>query len=65
MNAGIPKRFIADFKYERVSEQTFRVYFPDGIEPGQYCFVHAGDPGGGFWYQGNDLYSKVFDFGIE
>jgi hypothetical protein len=59
--SSIKGRCIVNFKYEQVSENTYKVILPADILPGQYCFV----------YQSKNPMSivsgqvKAFDFSIE
>lgn len=60
---SIGDKYIVNFKYEKVSEYTFKIKLPSDIEPGQYCFVYLGNNGKNMAYINNS--NKVFDFGIE
>jgi hypothetical protein len=48
-----PSKFIIDFKYEKVSEYTFKIILPEKIIPGQYCFIYGASG------------QKVYDFEIK
>jgi len=48
-----PSKFIIDFKYEKVSEYTFKIILPEKIIPGQYCFIYSASG------------QKVYDFEIK
>lgn len=69
INAGktdlsIDSRYIVNFKYKKISENTYKINFPDGLVPGQYCFVYSGNvQSTNNLYNGNKI--KVFDFSIE
>jgi len=60
---SIGDNYIVNFKYEKVSEYTYKVKLPKDIQPGQYCFVYLGNNGKNMTYINNT--NKVFDFGIE
>jgi hypothetical protein len=60
---SIDSKYIINFKYEKVSGNTYRVYFPDGLDSGQYCFVYTGNNNGLTYFATNMV--KVFDFGIK
>jgi hypothetical protein len=60
---SIGDNYIVNFKYEKVSEYTFKVKLPNDIQPGQYCFVYLGNNGKNMTYINNT--NKVFDFGVE
>lgn len=47
-------KFVVDFKYEKVSEYTYKIILPEEIQPGQYCFLYLSGDG-----------TKAFDFAIE
>lgn len=60
---SIGDNYIVNFKYEKVSEYTYKVKLPNDLLPGQYCFVYLGNNGKNMAYINNT--NKVFDFGIE
>ncbi len=60
---SIGDNYIVNFKYEKVSEYTFKVKLPSNLEPGQYCFVYLGNNGKNMARINNT--NKVYDFGIE
>jgi len=60
--SSIKGRYIINFKYEQVSEFTYRIILPADIEPGQYCFVYLASK------QNNVFMNQVeksFDFEIK
>jgi hypothetical protein len=60
---SIGDKYIVNFKYEKVSEYTYKVKLPSDLQPGQYCFVYLGNNGKNMARMNNT--NKVFDFGIE
>lgn len=48
------------FKYEKISQGVYKVYFEPNIKAGEYCFMYAGDTGGN-----SKIIQKVYDFGIK
>jgi hypothetical protein len=40
---SIGDKYIVNFKYEKVSEYTYKVKLPSDLQPGQYCFVYLGN----------------------
>jgi len=60
---SIGDKYIVNFKYEKVSEYTFKIKLPSDLQTGQYCFVYLGNNGKNMAYINNS--NKVFDFGIE
>jgi len=61
---SIDSKYIVNFKYKKISDNTYRVYFPSGLEPGQYCFTYAGNNNSNPYFL-NQNNIKVYDFGIE
>jgi hypothetical protein len=57
-------RAIVNFKYKKITENIYEVWFPKDLEPGEYCFYYLGGFSEEFsWIQSNNI--KVFDFRIE
>jgi len=50
---NLPSKFIIDFRYEKVSEYTYKIILPEKIIPGQYCFIYLSGA------------QKAFDFEIK
>ena len=68
INAGktdltIDSKHIVNFKYKKISENTFKIFFPEGIAPGEYCFVYAGNIQSNAFINSNNI--KVYDFSIR
>jgi hypothetical protein len=62
---GVDPKQIELFKYDRVRDNLFRVYFEKGLQSGEYCFVYAGSGAvEGSGNAGDVSQVKVFDFGI-
>lgn len=67
---GISKN-ITTFKYEAISPNLYKVFFPVGLQPGEYCFIYASSAasGGVMASMMNGVQHtvdvKVFDFGIK
>lgn len=63
---SIGDEYIVNYKYEKVSDNTFKIIFPKELEAGEYCFVYLGNnnnrPYASAYMQNN---FKVFDFGIS
>jgi len=63
---GLSAKQMESFKYEKLTPTLYRVYFPEPLTPGEYCFYYAGNSSMQSsmfnFYQVNDM--KVFDFGI-
>jgi hypothetical protein len=60
---SIGDRYIVNFKYEQVSEFTYKITLPKDVLPGQYCFVYLSNMSKNFYSVSNN--NKVFDFGLE
>jgi hypothetical protein len=62
---SIEDKYIVNFKYEKVSEYTYKVTIPEGLLPGEYCFLYLGNNSSNpyIWYGQNN--TKVFDFSIK
>ena len=67
---GVSKN-ITSFKFEAISTNLYKVYFPLGLPDGEYCFIYASSAasGGVAASMMNGVYHtadvKVFDFGIR
>jgi hypothetical protein len=61
---SVDDRNLVNFKYEKVSSHTYKITFPEGLEPGEYCFIYLSQSNNTHIlnYGQNNL--KVFDFGI-
>lgn len=67
---GVNKN-VAGFKYESISPNLFKVYFPSGLPSGEFCFIYASSAASGGvianmsnnYYHSTDV--KVFDFGVK
>lgn len=64
---SIGDKYIVTFKYEKVSDNTYKIILPNDIKNGEYCFVYLSnnannDPYLMIYGQNNN---KVFDFGIK
>jgi hypothetical protein len=63
---SIGDNYIINFKYEKVSDNTFKIIFKTDLEAGEYCFIYLGNnnnsPYASVYMQNN---FKVFDFSIN
>ena len=67
---GVSKN-VQDFKYEAITPNLYKVYFPNGLPQGEFCFIYASSAASGGVtasmtnnaYHTNDI--KVFDFGVK
>lgn len=63
---SIGDKYIITFKYEKISDNTYKIIFPLGLKPGEYCFVYLSNNANTNPYLvalGQKI--KVFDFGIK
>ena len=63
VDASIGDKYIVNFKYEKISEYTYKVMLPKDIAPGQYCFVYLSNASKNLYLVNNT--NKVYDFGVE
>ena len=64
VDMSIDSKNIVTFKYKKISKNTYKVYFPEGLSAGQYCFSYAGNNNSNP-YLLNQNNIKVYDFGIK
>lgn len=60
--SSIKGRYIVNFKYEQVSEFTYKIILPADIEPGQYCFVYLASKQANIFL---NQVEKSFDFELK
>lgn len=71
-STGISKN-VQSFKYVEIGPNLYKVYFPNGLPVGEYCFIYAASAGSGGPANGmmNNMMPqfksdvKVFDFGVK
>jgi hypothetical protein len=69
-SSGVSKN-VQGFKYEAITPNLYKVYFPAGLSNGEYCFIYASSVASGgvtasmrnSVNHNNDI--KVFDFGVK
>jgi hypothetical protein len=59
---SIKSEYIVNFKYEQVSEFTYKIILPANIEPGQYCFVYLASKQNNIFM---NQVEKSFDFELK
>lgn len=52
--SGVDEAQNSRLTYEKVAPGVYKVFFPNALKPGEYCFMYAG----------TDAANKVYDFGI-
>ncbi len=63
---SIDDKNIVNFKYEKISANTYKIKFDKDLNPGEYCFLYLGNNNNApylQWYGQNNF--KVFDFGVS
>jgi hypothetical protein len=63
---SIDDKNIVNFKYEKISANTYKIKFDKDLSPGEYCFLYLGNNNNAAyvqWYGQNNF--KVFDFGVS
>jgi len=54
---------LTDYKYKKIGENLYEVYFPKGLLSGEYCFVYLDNSKSNVFLNANN--TKVFDFSVE
>lgn len=64
---SIGDKYIVTFKYEKISENTYKIILPAGLAPGEYCFVYLSNNANNNPYLVTleQSKNKVFDFGVK
>jgi hypothetical protein len=65
INYSLKPKEVFDFKYKKIGENLFEVYFPMGIIPGEYCFVYLDNSKSNLDYLNTNNNTKVFDFSVK
>lgn len=67
-SSRISSGYFETFKYERLSANLFRIYFPEDLSKnGEFCFLYAGNTSNNnqLGFENNKTEIKVFDFGTN
>lgn len=63
---SIDDKSIINFKYEKISANTYKITFPKDLNEGEYCFFYLGNnTNQNMMYGFGQNNFKVFDFGIK
>jgi hypothetical protein len=65
LNYSLKPKEIFDFKYKKIGENLYEVYFPMGIISGEYCFVYLDNLKSTLAYLNTNNNTKVFDFSVK
>lgn len=65
INYSLKPKEIFDFKYKKIGENLYEVYFPMGIISGEYCFVYLDNLKSNLAYLNTNNNTKVFDFSVK
>jgi hypothetical protein len=61
---SINDKYIVEFKYSKTSSSTYKITFPNGLTPGQYCFVYLANNANTNPYIAQNG-NRVFDFSVR
>ena len=63
---SIDDKNIVNFKYEKITANTYKVKFDHDLVPGEYCFIYLGNNNSAAYlqFEGQNNF-KVFDFSIS
>jgi hypothetical protein len=61
---SINPKSIIDFKYKKVSDNLYEIYFPNQLTAGEYCFVYMAGVSKEYSFLQTSNF-KVFDFSIK
>jgi hypothetical protein len=63
---SIDDSYIVNFKYSKVSENAYKIYFPTPLLPGEYCFIYLANNENTNPYLNNTRSgNRIFDFGVK
>jgi hypothetical protein len=64
---SIGDKYIVTFKYEKISDNTYKIILPAGLAPGEYCFVYLSNNANNnpYFVALGQNKNKVFDFGVK
>ncbi len=60
---SLDPKVIVDFKYKKIGDNLYEVYFPKGLLSGEYCFAYLNSKSN-YDFLGNNV-TKVFDFSVK
>lgn len=64
-DVSIADEYLINFKYVQVAENTYKLIFPNGLEPGEYCFYYLSNQGTNPYAGSGYNNIKVYDFGVR
>lgn len=64
-DVSIADEYIVNFKYTQVAENTYKLSFPNGLAPGEYCFYYLSNHGTNPYFGAAYNNIKVYDFGVR
>ena len=63
---SIDDSYIVNFKYSKVSENAYKIYFPTPLLPGEYCFIYLANNENTNPYLNNTRSgNRIFDFSVK
>ena len=64
LQQSIDSKSIVDFKYKKVTDNLYEIYFPNQLTIGEYCFVYMAGVSKEYSFLQTSNF-KVFDFSIK
>jgi hypothetical protein len=63
INYALDPKEVTDYKYKKIGDNLYEVYFPKGLLSGEYCFVYLDNSKSNIFLNANN--TKVFDFSVH
>jgi hypothetical protein len=63
INYSLSPKEVVDFKYKKIGENLFEIYFPNGLVEGEYSFVYLSNTQSNLPLKSS--VTKVFDFSVK
>jgi hypothetical protein len=63
INYSLNPKEVVDFKYKKIDENLYEIYFPKGLSQGEYSFVYLSNTQSNLPL--NSSVTKVFDFSVK
>ena len=63
INYSLSPKEVVDFKYKKIGDNLFEIYFPNGLSVGEYSFVYLSNTQSNYPFKSS--VTKVFDFSVK